>query len=265
MGWIDSDKIVCPYHGLNFSSDGTCAYIPGAGPNAIISEKLCLVTYATVERYGLIWVCLNSKPRYPLPDWPAMEDNKMQKYLITEDWNIFAGRHSENFNDTAHIPWVHAGTFGVREEPLTEIYKTEEKDYGFYIHTHVTATAGNTREHIGENTTVTNEYFFTFPFASEMKMTYDFGEEYAFHVASPLTKDKSRIFFLGARNYDLDKPVSEWVEFFAAANNEDRGICENQKPQDIILDLTREFHLPFDSFSIAYRRKWKEFGLKGDR
>jgi len=261
MGWLDNDQLICAYHGLHYNAEGKCSLIPAAGSDAKIPDKLRLSTYPVVERYGLIWVCLKPEPRYPIPEWPILEETDLQKYIFAETWQVFAGRHAENFNDTAHIPWAHAGTFGVREKPLIEKYIPTETDYGFYIKTQVTATAGNAQEYVGKYSQVTNEYFFTFPFASGMKMHYETGEEYAYHVASPISATTSRIFFLGARNYDLDKPVDDWVKFFQSVNKEDKSIVENQYPKIFSLDLSQEFHLPYDAFSVAYRRKWKEIGL----
>jgi nitrite reductase/ring-hydroxylating ferredoxin subunit len=43
LGWIDGDKLVCPYHGWNYGADGACVKIPSlpfAGSAQIITNLL---------------------------------------------------------------------------------------------------------------------------------------------------------------------------------------------------------------------------------
>lgn len=52
-GWVEDDTIVCPYHGFRYGPDGCCTLVP-AHPGLPISPKLRIVTFPTVERFGLI-------------------------------------------------------------------------------------------------------------------------------------------------------------------------------------------------------------------
>ena len=48
----------------------------------------------------------------------------------------------------------------------------------------------------------------------------------------------------------------------ATINDEDKALVENQRPEELPLDLTQEGHIPADRFSIAYRKALvEEFGL----
>ncbi len=62
MGWVEGEEIVCAYHGLRFGPDGHCRKIP-AQPNVAPSPLFTVTMLPAVERYGLVWTCLD----------PAME------------------------------------------------------------------------------------------------------------------------------------------------------------------------------------------------
>ena len=107
-----------------------------------------------VKRYGIIWTCLNNdKPGIPLPEWPDLENDRfatdpdMRKMSIDEIWNCSAPRHTENFNDAAHLSWVHADTFGNLEQP--EAHEIEVDTSTPYVLTSV--TAGCWKKHWGRN------------------------------------------------------------------------------------------------------------------
>src|SRR6476646_10792506 len=59
LGWVDGDRIVCPYHGWQYNADGRCAKIPSLPPDREIPAKARAKTFRTRERHGLIWVCLD--------------------------------------------------------------------------------------------------------------------------------------------------------------------------------------------------------------
>jgi len=61
----------------------------------------------------------------------------------------------------------------------------------------------------------------------------------------------------------MDEPVDDWINFQEITNEEDRGTVEDQCPEELPLDLSAEFHIAADAFSIAYRRKLKALGLEG--
>ena len=48
-------------------------------------------------------------------------------------WAATASRHCENFNDIAHLSWVHMKTFGNRARPVVPDYTLKQTDYGLYM------------------------------------------------------------------------------------------------------------------------------------
>lgn len=64
-GWVEGNKLVCPYHGWNYETDGTgysCS-TPNLRP--------CAKSFDVVEKYGLIWVkATESQVQFPNIDFP---------------------------------------------------------------------------------------------------------------------------------------------------------------------------------------------------
>lgn len=262
-GRIVDETLECPYHGLRFDGTGRCVAIPPAGPDAQIPAKLRLTTYPVQERYGLVWTSLDPDPKVPLPEWPAMENPSLQKVkLKPADWNCSAFRHVENFNDVAHFSYVHAGTFGNPDEPQVPRYEVVRTAHGLDRSLMVNQIDRDTFTQNDEQATLMEyAYAYSMPFNSSLTISSpDNRVEYIYDAICPVSSGKSRIFILKARNYDLDKPVDEWIEFQMAVNEEDRWIVESQHPEDIPMDLRIEVHILADAWSIAFRRRWAEYG-----
>lgn len=262
-GKMVDDTLECPYHGLRFDGTGKCVAIPPAGPDAHIPEKLRLATYPVAERYGVVWTCLDPEPQAPLPEWPAMQDSALQKVkLQPAEWNCSAFRHVENFNDVAHFSYIHAGTFGNVDKPEVPRYEVKRTEHGLERSSIVSQIDRDTFTGGGERAAdMQYRYEYTLPFSSSLIISSPDGRnEYIYDAVSPVSSAKSRIFILKARDYDLDQPVDEWIEFQQAVNEEDRWIVEAQHPEEIPMDLRVEAHILADAWSIAFRRRWAELG-----
>ncbi len=254
--------LICPYHGLHFGAKGQCTSIPSA-PDAKIPKKLCLDVFQCDEKYGLIWVCLADKPRFPIPTFDFYDDTSLQKANMSTVWEAAAGRHIENFCDTSHFSFTHLGTFGDPNNPVVEKYKVEERDNGIYYEIMTPQQDGSVFQGDANYAMLLSEYELFYPFAAYLKLHFPRGIEHIVDVVCPISAEKSRIFMVKARDHDMDLPANEWVDFQAAVNEEDRLMVESQRPVELPIDLSAEFHIAADAFSVAYRRKLKEFGLEG--
>ena len=194
-----------------------------------------------------------------------MEDPAFQPIHIPDaEWEASAARHVENFNDLAHLSWVHAGTFGDPDHPRVENYEVEATETG--LRQVVTYVQVNKR--LGLPPTPTQyTYEFNFPFASSM---YCYGgpevpdNTWIFDVASPTSARTCKIFMLHARPRAADSPdntVDDVIGWNLRIIEEDRSVVETQRPEELPLDLRAEINLSVDRFSVAYRRKLAEFGL----
>ena len=261
-GWVSHGELVCPYHGLHFAADGRCTRVPAQDEQTLISPRLRLETVSTAARYGLVWVCLSGTPRLPLPEWPALEAAGNQRYAARTDWQASAGRHVENFNDIAHFAWAHAGTFGARERPRLLPELIEETPSGLRRTTRVAQVERDTFTAEALVSEADYVYEFAFPFASSLQIAYpNLGHEWIFDAVCPVSPVHSRIFILKARDYGQDQPLADWVSFQDAVNEEDRLVVEGQRPRALPLDLRAEANIAADAWSLAFRRRWRAFGL----
>jgi vanillate O-demethylase monooxygenase subunit len=264
LGEMAGDELVCGFHGFHYDHLGRCTRIP-AHPGIAIPGKLCLQTFASVERYGLVWTCLAGDPACPLPDWPEHESGAYE--LIPMDplnWNASAGRHTENFNDVAHLSWVHTGTFGHRETPEVIRYPVEEAEHRLKIiipeaNQHDRDIHGVRPDCISK---VRYEQTIDIPFASRLLVDYHEGRHlYFFDVVAPLSAASCRIYVTLGRNFGFEDPPKDFIDYTLAVFSEDSPFVESQCPQDLPLDLHDEVHIPADLLSVRYRQKLKGLGL----
>ena len=123
-GWIDDSCTVrCGYHGLRFDRDGRCVEVPG---QSRIPERAAVRTFATVEKYGYIWVW---------PGDPAKADRGMVPEIFEPndhpDWTVIrgvthvAGNYqllNDNLLDLTHETFLHRESLGddnIPEFPIT--------------------------------------------------------------------------------------------------------------------------------------------------
>lgn len=265
MGWIEGEEIVCAYHGFRYDATGQCTRVP-AQPHVAIPPRLCIQVFACEVRYGLVWVCLSGQPAVPLPEWPELEraDLKHMK-LPPQDWKCSAPRQAENFNDVSHLSWVHIGTFGNREAPEVARYAVEETEHGLSFNCPYTFVADRMQNNGNRTSEILYNYRLWFPFYTKLVLNFQDGKHYfLFDLPSPVSARRTRIFFLMAQDYDYDEPADAMLNFQEKVLNEDRPVVEGQRPEEIPLDLTEEFHIRADRFSTHFRQALKRFGLRGE-
>lgn len=265
LGWIDEEckHIVCPFHGLHYNSDGACTKIPSMPDQSKpIPKGMRLISYQIKERYGLIWVCLKPEAIRPLPEWPLIEehgDEWIKAEVPVGNWKASASRHCENFNDLAHLSWVHTGTFGHRDRPQVPDYKLEITDDGMVMEAAMFEIERGYNDDLGERE---REAYYThrltFPFATDLQA--DFEEEdgtkltnHYFDIGTPISARETAIFQISMSNIP-GVSAADYATYQLDVNHEDVVFVESQRPEEIPLNVAEEMHIPADKFSIQYRR-----------
>ncbi len=263
-GWVRNDRLVCPYHGLEFDGTGQCVRVPASEPQLDNCQAIHLDTVKWCERYGIVWVCLSEEPVRALPEWPGLENDDIQ--VIPMDgalWEASPGRHAENFNDVAHLSFIHAGTFGNPDDPLVERYKVERTDVGLdrtFTYNQVDRDTFN--DDTGTVTPMTYAYRYTYPFSSELVISSPDGRDlFIYDCICPVGPTRSLIFITLSRNYDKDQPVQDMIDFQAAVNAEDKWVVESQLPKLVPLDPRKEKHIAADAWSMEFRSGFVKLGL----
>jgi len=265
MGCIEGDSLICVYHGLHYGPDGRCQKIP-AQPDARPPPRFRLRTMPAIERYGLVWTCLNpseGEPRIPpFPDWnrPGVQS----VLLPSVDIAASAGRQVEGFLDVAHFAWIHRESFANRDNSVVPLYKTRSTDYG--LQSEYWSTVSNyprAQQHLAPPGFRWLRLFDVYPpFAAMLTVHFpNEGKMWILNLASPVSARRTRLFVPWARNFDIDASIADIYAFNAQIFAEDQAIVERQEPQELPLQTETELQIAADGSSVAYRRLLREMGL----
>ncbi|KVQ54883.1 2Fe-2S ferredoxin [Burkholderia territorii] len=107
-GKVDGDHLVCPFHGLAFGPDGTCARAPGDR----MPPRAALARWLTCERNGVVLVWRDSEDAQP--DWEIDEIDTRGGFSSPKTTcDLFDGYvHDvgENSADVLHFAHLHGFT-----------------------------------------------------------------------------------------------------------------------------------------------------------
>ena len=114
LGFVENGNLVCGYHGLRMGDEGKTVSMP----NQRVENFPCITAYATVERYGFVWL------------WPgdqSLADDTLIPQLpwaINDGWAYGGGLYHikcdyrlmiDNLMDLTHETYVHASSIGQKE------------------------------------------------------------------------------------------------------------------------------------------------------
>lgn len=113
MGVLIEDRIQCGYHGLEFDCSGSCVKIPS---QVKIPPKARVDSYATQERWGLVWLWMGDQEmadpskifeveHYGEAGWGI---NRGAMMKIGCDYRYMA----DNLLDPEHVSYVHKTSLG---------------------------------------------------------------------------------------------------------------------------------------------------------
>ncbi len=259
LGWVEDNRIVCAYHGWKYNDQGKCIRIPSLPPEHPIPKKACLITYKAQERYEIIWVCLSNTPRTPLPDLPTLEETSYKTIVCDHiHWKCSAARAVENFLDLAHLPWVHEGILGTRDNALVSnvISERNREHLTFQFDTPPDSIHAIPHKRIHEVYR---------PFTATVRRLEPNGRgEFLLFTCTPHSAKECSRFTITQRNYEPENPESGKDELIHdTIVEQDRTITENQRPEELPLDLTEELHVKGpDTPALEYRRMLKELGVE---
>jgi phenylpropionate dioxygenase-like ring-hydroxylating dioxygenase large terminal subunit len=265
------DCLMCPYHGWSYASDGQCVDIPQLAPRREIPARARVPTYPVRERYGLIWVCLDDRALYDLPDLPGLENpayltGPLRAYA---PWAAAAPRVIMAALDDTHGPWVHDGLVGDRAHPQPPEHRVWRD--GQYLRVAISMLQPNNatidddsgaamREvHLLTTVGIPNAIHFSIRAAGSDRVTL------IWQAVCPRRYNDTLTFWGSARNYDLDQPA--WDTAFETLQDtlreQDRRIVESQRPWLLPPFWTRiELPLrPADLPLIEYQNWLEELGI----
>lgn len=259
----DGTHLRCPYHGWKYDRSGACVLAPQR-PDLAGRLRARVKKYLAAERYGLIWVCLEDEPAYPLPAFPQYGDPGFHDpvHMPVSDWRCAAPRRTENFTDLSHFAFVHDGWLGDidhPEIPAHRVWRDEhrlclEQDEPVYEPAHISKWNGV--EPKGDSFRVDQHWHVSMPLSVLLVIECDDARICHFFHPTPIAPKVTRNFTISTRNYgDPAQDYDDMVGFGLVVYEQDRPIVESQRPEELPEDLTLEMHVAgIDTFSLQYRR-----------
>lgn len=115
QGYVEGDRLVCGYHGLEFDGNGACVHMPN---QQSIHPEACVRAYPVVEKDRFVWVWIGDKEKADealVPEIPHASE---------EGWVFDGGTYDvkcgyellvDNLMDLSHETYVHPSSIGQLE------------------------------------------------------------------------------------------------------------------------------------------------------
>jgi phenylpropionate dioxygenase-like ring-hydroxylating dioxygenase large terminal subunit len=114
-GKVVKDGLQCAYHGWTYDERGACVRIPSLGPGATPPERICVRSYPTVVRYGLVWVWWGDEQAADaalIPDVPFIHPEHPKAFESQYMYDCSSDLLVENLIDLTHLDFVHGWLLG---------------------------------------------------------------------------------------------------------------------------------------------------------
>ncbi|MEQ8966926.1 MAG: aromatic ring-hydroxylating dioxygenase subunit alpha [Azospirillaceae bacterium] len=261
-GWVDGGELVCGYHGWAYDGAGKCTRIP-QWKNQDREIRFSIRAFATRERYGFVWVCLDAAPLADIPDFPEEDDPAFRRIpQFYETWDCAGLRIMENSFDNAHFSFVHRNTFGDQGHPEPASIDIEETAEGFVMRSDAPVVNPDAQKKIlrmdSDRTVRHMTATWYMPFARKLHIRYPNGLIHAIvTIATPIDDRRSQICQFVMRNdTEADAKAEDIIAFDRAVTAEDKDILEATEA-DVPLDIRSgdEFHMPSDRPGLLMRKR----------
>lgn len=259
QGHVVDGCLECCYHGWTFGAEGRCVRVPSAPEGVPIPPRGHLSTIHVVERYGLVWVCLDD-PVAGIPEIAAEHDATYRRINTgVEVWRTSATRMTDNFMDISHFPYVHVGTFGIPDNTVVPKLSMEQLDddfCGYRYEAEVSNEAGAASSGLAAKViTRAMTTGFNLPFTVRSTIRYETGLDHLILLCStPLDDVTSYFTFVVWRNDDFSVPAEEVITFDRAIGAEDKTMLERIGGV-LPIDQTATVSAQADKPSVEWRRQ----------
>ncbi|RST72767.1 aromatic ring-hydroxylating dioxygenase subunit alpha [Siminovitchia acidinfaciens] len=261
LGEVKNDCLVCPYHAWEYGDNGDCVKIPQLPEGKPIPKKAKATSYSCMEKYGFIWVNLagNQPDIFPYPEMDGTEFHNV--IWGPQEVQAKPPRIIENFLDVGHLAVVHEGYLGAETHREIENYKVNYEDGRIY--SDEIAIFQPDPDGSGQAKYVYYTYEILRPFT--VRFTKRDREKDTLMTimltVRPVDEETSIAYGILSFNYETGLSDEEIIAFQDEIFSQDKPIVQNQKPEELPLDLQVELSLVSDRVSIAYRQYLKELGV----
>jgi vanillate O-demethylase monooxygenase subunit len=127
---LPNDRVQCGYHGLEYSSSGTCVHNPFGNGN--IPPAAIVRSFPIVEKYRMLWVWPGDAPpdHDAIPDFSVI-DRALPQHVAKLDHINVAAHYMllvDNLLDPSHTSYLHAGSLGNAEMIKSAVNRVDYTD-----------------------------------------------------------------------------------------------------------------------------------------
>ena len=263
-GRLEGDRLRCGYHGLLFEADGRCVEIPG---QASIPPQARVRSYATLERFGWVWIWMGDPARADpalVPNWwwaehPGWAFSRPDPIHLRCNYQLI----SDNVLDVTHLAYVHATSIGASS--ITEFPATVEREKNLVRLTRwirdrppppLYREAGGFEGNVDRWQIVEHvPPCFSVNFAGCQDATRRI-DLMALSAPTPETERSTHYFFGFVRNFKLEDPATERIfsESLVRVFNEDVPVLEAQQRMLDLVPGAPQIDIAVDAAPLAARR-----------
>ncbi len=259
-GKIINNQVQCPFHGLEFDSNGRCSKIPANGKDEFVENRFDVKVYETREINGFVFIWWGEKKE--IKEEPEFFDNIDEKFIymtVRDSWKTHYSRVIENQLDCAHIPFVHKKTIGRGNKTLVNGPKIMwKKDSKFHMYVYNEVDNGQKikkPEELREKAEGEQRLEFIFPNLWQNYIT----EKMRVLAAFVPIDEENTIMYLRIYQKFMTLPIIgtiiNWIfcQFNKKVAHEDRYVVESQLPKRTELNMGENL-FQADLPIIAYRK-----------
>ncbi len=116
LGKVKDGCVQCPFHGLEFDTEGKCRFIPANGKASTADiSRYNVRRYLVKEENDIIYFWYGDEEKaqgHKLPFFDSEIDDYFVYSELEDHWNAHYSRCIENQLDVVHLPFVHHNTIG---------------------------------------------------------------------------------------------------------------------------------------------------------
>lgn len=261
QGKIRNNCIKCPFHGLEFDTDGSCKLVPALGEKSEENlSRFNVKSYETFEKFGIIFVFYGddlekSKKNLPFEILGKYIDDIFVYSEIQDHWNTHYSRAIENQLDVVHLPFVHHNTIGRGNKTLVNGPKVINEE-------ELIITSANNEVDKGQKPKSNDQAII-----KDTNLNFIFPNIWVNRVSDKIkiviffapVDDENTILFIRFYNKITGlRPVNKIISFFGKFGNkvverQDKRVVINQVPKRSSLKMN-EHLVPGDMPIIQYRK-----------
>ncbi|TPL72293.1 Rieske 2Fe-2S domain-containing protein [Mesorhizobium sp. B2-3-15] len=253
-GFVQGNALVCPYHGMRFGPDASCAQKVEGGPSVRLVQSRLLNLQK--DRFFL-WASPSTAHHDMMRVAEHIDITK--RYFIGGPmfWSASAPQMVDNFLDVAHFPFVHKETLGAETTSSNNltVLTSDELSFSFTYRHLARRIIGKLGSSDSVSRTLT--YRFIPPFNVSIRIHYDEveDEDQILLLVVPLGPGRSMFYKIvstgNVPEVDVRKKEADLQQAMTA---EDREVCE-ALPDRMYLGQS-EIKLDFDEPGALLREKY---------